>query len=63
MAVIVLESPSGPDTWAVSFDGPNPAPEKCVTVKSREDAFLLKRLVDEACKDAIDRHIAALNRM
>lgn len=33
--------------WIVSFDGHNPMPDKCVTLKSKEDAFKLKLLIEE----------------
>jgi len=48
MTVIVSEDrdQDGNVTWGVSFTSHNPEPEHYVAMKSKEDAFRLKRIIE-----------------
>ncbi len=44
--VIEIQDENGVE-WGVSFDGPNPEADKYVQCASKDDAFRLKRLIEE----------------
>jgi len=37
--------------WVVSFAGLNPPIEKCIVLKSKEDAFKLQELIEELVQE------------